>query len=414
MLNNIELSSRVKSIPQALSVYINQIVYDLKRRNIDLTVLSLGEAFFNMPDLDFNDTDIEKGYHYSDSLGLLSLRKKIANYYNCSYDVPVDANKEIMISAGSKPIIFMCLLACLEQGDEVLIYEPAWLSYQEQVKLAGGVAKFIPYTCNISEIKNFISTKTKLLIINNPNNPIGKNYTREEIEKISQICEECGIFLLVDEAYSDFVINKEFVSAGSIFQDKSNLFIVNSLSKNFGISGWRIGYVISAEKNIRELLKLNQHLITCAPTQLMMYIDKHFEYLLKSTLPQAIAVARKRNTIVDIINNKGLSVLPGTSTFYVFLDVSKYKGNTLDLCYTLLLKYGIATIPGGAYGESTKKYLRLSVGTECTERIEAALEIIKDCIYLSPLNSCDLKMLFTNLDLEYINWNQYTATVLNN
>ena len=147
-----------------------------------IITLSLGEAFFDIPSFDYNDIDVDAGYHYSDSLGLPSLRKKISNYYAKQYDVSVNPDNELLITAGSKPAIFMCMLTVLNRDDEVLVHEPAWLSYQEQVRLAGGKAKFIPYSESILNFSQYFTNKTKMLILNNPNNPQGKLYSKEDLD----------------------------------------------------------------------------------------------------------------------------------------------------------------------------------------------------------------------------------------
>ena len=207
------------------------------------------------------------------------------------------------------------------------------------------------------------------------------------------------MFLLVDEAYSDFVVNDDFISAGYALPDKEFLFIVNSLSKNFGLSGWRIGYVISNDYLISQLLKLNQHLITCAPTLLMLYIDKHFDLLLSSTLPQAVEVTEKRSEVVKYIKHIGMACLEGGSTFYVFLDVSSFRGSTYNLCMYLLLNHGIAVVPGSAYGESTESFVRISVGAEDFEIICYALNIINEEINNVDISSAVVRKLMLDAGL---------------
>lgn len=399
MTIEININPVVKNIPQALSVYINQIISELKADGRKIITLSLGEAFFDIPSFDYNDIDVDAGYHYSDSLGLPSLRKKISNYYAKQYDVSVNPDNELLITAGSKPAIFMCMLTVLNRDDEVLVHEPAWLSYQEQVRLAGGKAKFIPYSESILNFSQYFTNKTKMLILNNPNNPQGKLYSKEDLVNIYTICRERGVFLLVDEAYSDFVVNDDFISAGYALPDKEFLFIVNSLSKNFGLSGWRIGYVISNDYLISQLLKLNQHLITCAPTLLMLYIDKHFDLLLSSTLPQAVEVTEKRSEVVKYIKHIGMACLEGGSTFYVFLDVSSFRGSTYNLCMYLLLNHGIAVVPGSAYGESTESFVRISVGAEDFEIICYALNIINEEINNVDISSAVVRKLMLDAGL---------------
>ncbi len=378
MGNEFYLNKKISDIPEALSIYMNQLVYSEKRKGIDIITLSLGEAFFDIPEFPFSEIDFVKGYHYSDSMGLPELREKILQYYNKKYGACLQDIDKVMISSGSKAIIYMIMVCVLERGDEVLIHEPAWLSYQEQVKLADAVPQFIPYDCSVERFSDYFTDKTKLLVLNNPNNPAGWVYGREQLQYIYNICQEKGVFILIDEAYSDFIGKGDsFFSMTSIAENLEGVFIVNSLSKNMGMSGWRIGYVISHQRNINALLKLNQHIVTCAPTVLQLYIAHYFDKIIEITLPQVSESVRKRNRILEYIDSIGLKHLDGASTFYIFLDMEGLKVDTLDFCLFLLFKYGISTVPGGAYGQSTEKFIRIGIGAESEERIYYALDIIK-------------------------------------
>lgn len=371
-----QIGSVVSEIPEAESIFINQMVYDLTRSGEDVTCLSLGEAFFDIPLFDVKALDITKSYHYSDSRGLPELRDKIAEFYTRHYNAPVDGDKEILISAGSKPIIFMALLTALNTDDEILIHEPAWVSYQEQARLARVVPKFIPYDCPCADFARYITPKTKMVIINNPNNPAGKLYSREELTTVYEICRSRGIYLMVDEAYSDFVINQGFISLAEIVPDKDGIIIVNSLSKNMGISGWRIGYAISSPTFIDMLLKVNQHVITCAPTILLQYVAKYFDDLLKITLPQVEEVVHRRERVGKMMDRLGIERLDGGTTFYFFAGIGNFPGTSRDFALWLLLDKKIAVVPGSAYGDSTDRFVRVSIGTESEERIWDALNHI--------------------------------------
>lgn len=375
-----QISNKVKEIPEALSIYINSLVYKMKRNGNKVTTLSLGEAFFDIPFFGFDDIDIKKGYHYSESMGLPELRIKLSDYYEKQYGAKINPNNELLISAGSKPIIYMALQAVLNDGDEVLIHEPAWVSYSEQIKLAGGVPKFIPFDSKISEFENFITDKTKVLILNNPNNPAGRVYSPEDLKEIYRVFRSKGIYILMDEAYSDFLEKGKFTSLASIVPDKDGIIVVNSLSKNLGISGWRVGYVVSTPEIIFNILKLNQHLITCPPTILLMYLEKYFERILDVTLPQAKEVTVKRNKLEKYVREIGLDTLGGSATFYMFINIDNYSHSSLDFAMYLLFKYNIAVVPGSAYGESTERFIRIGVGVETFENLCKAVDTIKKVI----------------------------------
>ncbi|MDI9589876.1 MAG: pyridoxal phosphate-dependent aminotransferase [Acidobacteriota bacterium] len=376
-----KLNSIVESIPEALSIFVNQIVYDKKSRGERVYTFSLGEAFFDIPHFEISDEAFRRGCHYSSSMGQPKLRERLSEMYQRSYGVRADPSTEILVSCGSKPILFMAMQAVLNPGDEVLVHEPGWLSYKEQVKLAGGVHVPIPYYDGVYEWERHLTDKTKLIVINSPNNPSGQLYSPKELEYLLKLAQEHGLFILSDEAYSDFLMPGDtFVSMAGVDTSKENTIVVNSLSKNMGMSGWRVGYAIAHQQVIEQLLKLNQHLLTCAATVLQDYMADHFDEILSATLPQAVETAHKRRAVQDILDDVGIGYLKGVGTFYFLIDVSSYEGETEELVRTLLMEHNIATVPGRAYGDSTADFVRFGIGVESLEDIEKCLRVIKSLI----------------------------------
>ena len=376
-----KLNPTVESIPEALSIFVNQLVYDKKSRGERVYTFSLGEAFFDIPRFEIDDETFQRGYHYSSSMGQPKLRERLADMYRRSYGVVADPQTEILVSCGSKPILFMVMQAVLEAGDEVLVHEPGWLSYKEQVKLAGGVHVPIPYYDDIYDWEKYLTDRSKVIVINNPNNPSGQLYSRAELEHLLRVAEEHDLFIVSDEAYSDFLMpGDSFVSMADVDPTREHTIVVNSLSKNMGMSGWRVGYAIAHKDVIAHLLKLNQHLITCAATVLQNYMADHFDEILAATLPQAVETAQKRRKVQDILDEVGIGYLKGVGTFYFLIDVSSYPGETEELVRTLLTDHNIATVPGRAYGESTAGFVRFGIGVESLEDIEKCLRVIKSLI----------------------------------
>ncbi|MBR1828694.1 MAG: pyridoxal phosphate-dependent aminotransferase [Atopobiaceae bacterium] len=376
-----KLNPTVESIPEALSIFVNQLVYDKKSRGERVYTFSLGEAFFDIPRFEIDDETFQRGYHYSSSMGQPKLRERLADMYRRSYGVVADPQTEILVSCGSKPILFMVMQAVLEAGDEVLVHEPGWLSYKEQVKLAGGVHVPIPYYDDIYDWEKYLTDRSKVIVINNPNNPSGQLYSRAELEHLLRVAEEHDLFIVSDEAYSDFLMpGDSFVSMADVDPTREHTIVVNSLSKNMGMSGWRVGYAIAHKDVIAQLLKLNQHLITCAATVLQNYMADHFDEILAATLPQAVETAQKRRKVQDILDEVGIGYLKGVGTFYFLIDVSSYPGETEELVRTLLTDHNIATVPGRAYGESTAGFVRFGIGVESLEDIEKCLRVIKSLI----------------------------------
>ncbi|WP_027405966.1 pyridoxal phosphate-dependent aminotransferase [Anaerovibrio sp. RM50] len=387
------INNTVESIPEALSIFINQIVYDKVSKGERVYTFSLGEAFFDIPRFSVPDEKFKLGYHYSSSMGQPKLRKKISDLYRKHYGAFVDDNTELLISAGSKVIIYMLLQTVLNDGDEVLVHEPAWLSYKEQIKLCRGVHIPIPYDKTVNEWEDFITDRTKVIIINNPNNPSGYLYSQHDLENLLEMAQKHDLFILSDEAYSDFLLpDDKFISFSSVDKDKEHCLVVNSLSKNMGMSGWRVGYAIAHQNVIEQLKKMNQHLVTCAATVLQDYMADHFDEILSYTIPQAEEMAKKRHMVLKIIDKLGLKYLPGTGTFYLMLDVSDFKGTTEELVYDLLINHNIAVVPGLAYGESTEDFVRFGIGVESIEDIEKCIRVIKDFLSLKKYDNSKIVM----------------------
>jgi len=376
-------SQVVTAIEDALSIRYNTMVYEQQRRGEKVTVLSLGEAFFDIPLFDFSVFPTDKLYHYSHSRGIFELREKLSHYFRTHYEVTIDPEHEILVTAGSKIAIYMIFLTLLNPGDEVLVPDPSWVSYPEQIKLCHGVPVTIPYDVPVSGFEKYITNRTKVIVINNPNNPRGHVYSLSELAELYSLAEKYNLYILSDEAYSDFVQNEQFVSMGNLDVRKERSVIVNSISKNFGISGWRIGYVISNKTFINHILKLNQHLITCAPTILLYYVFHYFDQILDYTKPQIKTLHEKRNQVLAVIDELGMSYLSGSSTFYIFLSIAESKLSSDDFCMRLLSEFRVCVVPGIGYGQSCDKYVRVSVGTETLENTIEGLKKIKTLIELT-------------------------------
>jgi aspartate aminotransferase/aminotransferase len=219
-----------------------------------------------------------------------------------------------------------------------------------------------------------------MLVINNPNNPSGYVYSEKELRYLSDLAKSNDIYLLSDEAYSDFLIEDKFYSAGHFDQAKSNTIICNSISKNLGISGWRIGYAISNAAFVNQLLKVNQHVITCPATNLQHYLVKHFDDLLELTDPQIKAVVEKRSMVAAYLRSAGLEAVPGTAGFYLFVSIAPSRLNSQEFAMKLLEQDKICVVPGVGYGQSCDRHIRISVGSEPLEKIYRGIDCIKKLI----------------------------------
>jgi aminotransferase len=375
-----QLSEITKNAEEAMSIKYNTLVYELQRQGKEVLVLSLGEAFFDIPLFSMEDLPHPSIYHYSHSRGIPELREKLAEYFLKKYDIPINYEKEILITAGSKAAIHFALMAVLNPADEVIIPEPAWVSYPEQVKLCHATPIQIPYYKSVFDLENYVTDKTKAIVICNPHNPTGHIYTKQEINHLLHLADKYNIWLLSDEAYSEFVDENVFLSPGKIDREKTHTIVFNSISKNYGISGWRLGYVIANESVIYNILKINQHIITCPATILEFYVEKYFYDILNITKPQITHLMQGRKNIAQYMDELGLKYLEGKGTFYFFVSISPSKLSSEEFCTKLLFNDFISVVPGLGYGKSCDKFIRISVGTEPLDKIKIALDKIKNMI----------------------------------
>ena len=374
-------SRSVLNVEQAISIKFNNITYEMKKDGIDVIVLSLGEAFFEIPLFSFKDLPFPNIYHYSHSRGIIELREVISKYFNDEYAFNFDPKTEIIVTAGSKAAIHMSLMSIVNIGDEVIIPEPHWVSYTEQVKLCYGKPVTIPIQIPVFDWEKYVNKKTKAIILNNPNNPSGKIYTKDELLFLIDLVKKHKIWLLSDEVYSDFLPeNETFISLGSLDKNLEYSIICNSISKNYGISGWRLGYVIANADLINLILKVNQHLITCPATILEYYIAKHFYDIIEITKPQIRKVVEKRKEVAEYMDTLGITYLPGAAAWYFLASIEPSLLNSEDFCMKLLKENHVCTVPGIGYGKSCDKHIRIAIGTEPWDRTTKGLNLIKNLI----------------------------------
>ena len=368
-------SKQTQEIGAASSIQQNEIVYKMRREGGDPIILSYGEAPFKISPFSPSATDWDRGCHYSEGLGVPEFRQEIANDIAEVTGVKVSWEKNILISAGSKIISYFIAQSLLNPGDNIMLHEPSWVSYQEHAKLNRATTTFLDHSLPIQNFEALykLNPNTRLIYLNNPNNPRGYVYNEKDLRWLANFCTENGICLAIDESYSDFVIDEDFCSGITLLKEFPNVVVFNSISKNFGLSGWRIGYCVGNEEIISTLNKFNQHLITCAPTCLQLALVGKLSNLRNEIRPQLISLNKKRSDVILLLKKYGFDYLSGSSTFYFFIDVSDKINDTKKFVIDFLKEYDVSLIPGGAYGKSTSGFLRLSFAIESIERIELAL-----------------------------------------
>ncbi len=365
-MNNLRLSSKLDIIKPSASLQVANRAKELKREGRDIVDLSLGQPDFPVPEsiktglftaLEENKTG------YTESQGVLELRKEIAAQYK-----GVKA-EQIVVCSGCKLGIYLTLEAIVDPGDEVVLIEPFWVSYVHMVTLCGGksvnlkTSKHKGFIPSIDELKALISDKTKAIILNNPNNPGGIMLPKELLDQIVELAKEHQLFIIADEIYSDILFDKNSFHSLCHY-DYERIIITNGFSKNFAMTGLRLGYIVAHSEIAAAINKLHQHVGTCAPSIAQYSIIGNMEEAYEVDVQTMVSTyKRRRDLLIEGFKNTIFSIIIPQATFYMLLDISKLGMKSLEASSYLLEEFGVATVPGIAFGESIDDYVRISFAT---------------------------------------------------
>jgi aspartate aminotransferase len=366
----------------------------LKAQGIDVIDFGVGE-----PDFDTSDyikeaaiDAIKKGYtKYTPSSGISELKKAVCNKLLKDNSLKYQP-EQIVISNGAKHSIYNALCAILNPGDEVIIPVPYWLSYPEMVRLAYGKPVFVKtkaendFKITAEELKNAITSKTKALILNTPNNPTGSVYTKEELEELAKIIEEANIFVISDEIYEKLIYEGSHISIASLNEKIKELTIlVNGMSKAYAMTGWRIGYTASSLEIAKVMSNIQSH-TTSNPNSIAQYASvaalSGDETVIKR---MAEEFNKRRIYMVERINKiKGLKSNKPQGAFYVMVNIDEYIGKeikgkiirgSIDFANALIEGANVAVVPALPFGMDN--YIRISYATSI-ENIEKGLNRIEE------------------------------------
>lgn len=274
--------------------------------------------------------------------------------------------------------------AFIDEGDEVIIFTPAFVSYQNTVLLCKGIPVEIPlkpsngFQIDLDEVKNKITDKTKMIIINNPNNPTGAVYQKETLEKVCQLARENNILILADEIYNQLDYEKQYVSIASFENMKDYTIIVNGFSKAYAMTGWRMGYIASSQENIEPILKVHQYTTTSQMTFAQIGMAKAIDQEdVKEEVQHMVDTFHERRTFImeQLDQCENLSYIKPHGAFYIMVDVSKTGFNGQEFA-DKLLDYGVAVVPASGFGKDFIDFVRISFASS-KENIEEAFVRIK-------------------------------------
>ena len=367
---NERIAKRMKSISPSLTLAISAKAKAMKAAGENVVSFGVGEPDFNTPDniIAAAKTALDNGHtKYTPSSGLLSLRKAICEKFLKDNGLSYEPS-QIIVSDGAKHSIFNACYAILDEGDEVIIPAPYWLTYPEVVKVCGGVPKYLyckkenKFKFSAEELKATITPKTKMLIFNSPSNPTGAVYTEEEVRAIAAVCEEAGIFVLSDEIYEKLCYNgvKPFSIAAVSEKMKDLTITINGVSKTYAMTGWRIGY-LAAPKDIAKAIDSFQSHATSDACSIAQYATIEALASPEADVQKMVDTFDKRRALtLELLKEiDGVQAVEPDGAFYVMMVVSglygkSYQGKTIDgsiaFADALLEAEKVATIPGISFG----------------------------------------------------------------
>lgn len=379
------LSKRTEQVTASVTLAITNKANELKKQGFPIISFGAGEPDFDTPEYIKNAAKkaLDEGFtKYTANAGILELRKAICDKLLKDNKLTYTP-KQIVVSNGAKHSLFNTLFALCNEGDEVIIFSPYWVTYIDQVKLAGGVPVIVEtkgengFRINMDEFKSKITAKTKLVIINSPSNPTGVVYSKEDLEKIAEIVVKNNLFIISDEIYEKIVYGVEHISIASFGEEiKKRTILINGFSKSFSMTGWRIGY-LAADENIAQAIDdIQSHMTSNANSiaQKACFAALAQEEIAFNFMDIISKFKERRDYIVSNLNSiKGVLCNEPKGAFYVFPNIKNYLGksyngkkieNTIDFCSVLLEEEKIALVPGDAFGEKESVRLSYALGLE--------------------------------------------------
>jgi aminotransferase len=354
--------------------------FEIVSKMKDVISLGIGEPDFDTP-WHIREAAIyalEKGKtHYTSNLGTIELRRAISRYVERHYDVSYRPENEVIITVGVSEAIDLALRALLNPGDAVLYHEPCYVSYHPSVSLAHGIALPVTtraedgFSLNVEDIARAWRPGCKVLMMNLPCNPTGGTCDRVRLEKIARFAVEKDLIVLSDEIYSELIYDGEHTSIASLPGMRDRTIFLHGFSKAFAMTGFRIGYACGPAEFIDAMMKVHQYSMLCAP---ILSQEAAVEALVRGEdgmKAMRDQYHRRRDLVVRRFNESGLTCHTPRGAFYAFPSVAKTGLSERDFAYGLLDAERVAVVPGSAFGESGKGFIRASFATGYEQLIEA-------------------------------------------
>ena len=365
--------------------------FEIAATRKDCISLGVGEPDFITPRAFSQaaiDSILEGKTQYTANAGLMELRKAISKYLDGFIGVHYDPASEIIITVGASEALDAAFRAVCAPGDEVLIPEPCFVCYAPLVSLTGAtpvsVKCFIEdeFKLNVDEIKKAITPRTKAILVAFPNNPTGAVMEKSDLEKLAPVILENDLVVFSDEIYGELVYNGvKFCSIASLEGMRERTIVISGFSKAFAMTGWRLGYICAPKPIIDVVYKIHQYGIMCAPTAAqyaaLAALNASFEDGFAEVAEMREKYDERRRYLVDRLNAMGLTCFEPRGAFYAFPCVKSTGMDGEEFAYALLEAKNVAVVPGGAFGDSGKDFIRISYAYS-VEAIKRALDLIEE------------------------------------
>jgi aminotransferase len=378
------ISKTVEAIPPSGIRKFFDIVYSMP----DCISLGVGEPDFVTP-WKISDSGIyaiKDGYtHYTPNRGLPELCNLIAAKIYNEIGVGYSPAEEIIITVGVSQALDLALRTIVDPGDEVIIFEPCYVSYPSNISLVYGVPVTIStwdkngFEIDPADLRKAITKKTKAVLLNYPANPTGATLSRGVLEEIAKIAIENDLIVIADELYSAIVYEDQHFSILQIPGMKERTIYLNGFSKSHAMTGWRLGYVCAPKELIAPMLKIHQYTALCAPSMAQYAAIEAIENGDADVGRMIDEYTRRRNFITSRFNDIGIPCRKPKGTFYVFPDVSPTKMSSEDFAMNLLQSQKVAVVPGTVFGKSSAAHIRCSFATSI-ENLKGAMERIENFV----------------------------------
>lgn len=343
--------------------------FDIVNEMKDAISLGVGEPDFDTPwrIREEGIYSLERGRtFYTSNAGLMELKEEISKYLERKIGVTYDPKHECVVTVGGSEAIDIAFRAMLDPGDEVLIPQPCYVSYDPCATLAGGVPVAIPlkneneFKLTKEELEAAITPKTKILVMPFPNNPTGAIMTKEELEPIAEVVREHDLFVLSDEIYSELTYKGKHTSIASLPGMRERTLVINGFSKSFAMTGWRLGYVCGPAVIIEQMLKIHQFAIMCAPTNSQYAAVEALRNCEAEVDKMREAYNQRRRYLISEFKRMNIPCFEPYGAFYVFPCIKEFGMTSDEFATRFLQEEKVATVPGTAFGASGEGFLRIS------------------------------------------------------